>query len=193
MLTDINRTATDQRLIEQSLAGNRDAFGQLVLRHQDRLITRLSQLAELRVDAEDVVQEAFVQAYLKLATFRRHCRFYTWLYRIALNVLYTRNRYQRVRACLSRTRPVHEEDQYDPYGTPADELERREDATQIGLALDALSEEHQAILALRGGDGCDYETIAETLELTAGTVRSRLHRARRKLREQLQRRQICHG
>ncbi len=130
---------------------------------------------------------------LKLATFRRHCGFYTWLYRIALNVLYTRNRYQRVRACLSRTRPVHEEDQYDPYGTPADELERREDATQICLALDALSEEHQAILALRGGDGCDYETIAETLELTAGTVRSRLHRARRKLREQLQRRQICHG
>ena len=193
MLTNTEQTATDQQLIERSLAGDQNAFGQLVRRHQDKLIMSLSHLTGSQADAEDVGQDAFVQAYLKLRTFRQHCAFYTWLYRIALNLLYTRNRHQRVRGCLSHTRPVKEEDQSDPYGTPADALERREDAIQIRQALDALSEEHRTILVLRGVDGCDYETIGETLKLTAGTVRSRLHRARRELREQLQERQICHA
>ena len=97
----------------------------------------------------------------------------------------------RIRACLSHTRSVTEEDQSDPHGTPADEMERREDATKIRQALDALSEEHRTILVLRGVEGFDYDTIAETLDLSAGTVRSRLHRARNELRDQLHKREVC--
>ena len=191
MLTNIDQTATDQQLIERSPAGNQDAFGELVRKYQDKLFTSLSHLTGSHADAEDIAQDAFVQAYLKLSTFRQHCTFYTWLYRIALNLVYTRNRHQRIRACLSHTRSVTEEDQSDPYGTPVDELERREDATQIRQALNSLSEEHRTILVMRGVEGFDYDTIAETLELSAGTVRSRLHRARIELREQLQKREVC--
>ena len=191
MLTITGQTATEKQLIERSLAGNQDAFGQLVRKYQDRLFTSLSHLTGSHADAEDIAQDAFVQAYLKLSTFRQHCAFYTWLYRIALNILYTRTRRQRIRACLSHTRQVKAEDQSDPHGTPADELARREDAGQIRQALNALSEEHRAILVLRGVEGFDYDTIAETLELNVGTVRSRLHRARIELRDQLQKRQVC--
>ena len=191
MLTNTDQTATDQQLIERSLAGNQDAFGQLVRKYQDKLFTSLSHLTGSHADAEDIAQDAFVQAYLKLSTFRQHCAFYTWLYRIALNTLYTRNRHHRIRASLSHTRAVTEEDPSDPHGTPVDELERREDATQIRQALNSLSEEHRTILVLRGVEGFDYDTIAETLELSVGTVRSRLHRARIELREQLQKREVC--
>ena len=191
MLTNTDQTATDQQLIERSLAGNQDAFGELVRKYQDKLFTSLSHLTGSHADAEDIAQDAFVQAYLKLSTFRQHCAFYTWLYRIALNLLYTRARHHRSRASLSHTQSVTEEDPSDPHGTPADELERREDATQIRQALNSLSEDHRTILVLRGVEGFDYDTIAETLELSAGTVRSRLHRARNELRDQLQKRQVC--
>ena len=191
MLTNNDQTATDQQLIERSLAGHQEAFGQLVRKYQDKLFTSLSHLTGSHADAEDVAQDAFVQAYFKLSTFRQHCAFYTWLYRIALNLVYTRARYHRIRACLSHTRAVTEDDQSDPHGTPVDELERREDATKIRQALDALSEEHRTILVLRGVEGFDYDTIAETLELSAGTVRSRLHRARNELRDELQKREVC--
>ena len=191
MLTVNDQAATDRELIQHSLAGNRDAFGQLVDRYRDRLFTSLCHLSGSHADAEDIAQEAFVQAYLKLSTFGQRCGFYTWLHRIALNVLYTRSRRQRVRASVWQTQPENAEDQSDPRGTPVDELERREDATQIRQALNALSAEHRAVLVLRGVEGFDYDTIAETLQVNAGTVRSRLHRARLELRSQLERRQVC--
>jgi RNA polymerase sigma-70 factor (ECF subfamily) len=193
MSTTTAQITTDKQLIERSRAGNSDAFGELVRKYQNRLFTSLCQVAGSRADAEDIAQEAFIQAYLKLATFRQHCAFYTWLYRIALNLWYTRARSQRVRACLSQARPVHDDDRSDPYGTPVDELQRREQAQQIRQALNGLSEEHRTILVLRGVDGFDYDRIAEILELNAGTVRSRLHRARLEFRDQLAQRSNCHA
>ena len=191
MLTTTDQIATDQQLIERSLAGNQDAFGQLVRKYQDHLFTSLRHLTGSHADAEDIVQDTFVQAYLKLSTFRQHSAFYTWLYRIALNQVYTRGRRQRIRACLSHTRPLNADDRSDPHGTPVDELQRREEAKQIHQALNSLSEEHRTILVLRGVEGFDYDTIAELLELSAGTVRSRLHRARLELRNQLKHQQDC--
>lgn len=185
MIAITESTMTDADLIERSLAGNTDAFGQLVRRYQDRLFTSLSHIAGSHADVEDVAQDAFLQAYRNLATFRQHCAFYTWLYRIALNLWYTRARSQRTRAGLSEARQVNEDDRMDPHGTPVDALQRREHAQQIRQALNALSEEHRTILVLRGVEGFDYDRIGEILELNAGTVRSRLHRARAEFREQL--------
>lgn len=177
---------TDEQLIARAASGNSEAFGQLVRRYQDRLFRGVCHLLHAHADAEDVVQDTFVQAYLKLQTFRQQCAFYTWLYRIALNIVYSGGRRQRTRAQLSRARPVRADDQTDPHGTPDDELQRREDENQLRQALDALSAEHRAILVLRGVEGFDYDTIAQVLELNLGTVRSRLHRARLELRDQLQ-------
>lgn len=185
MLPITEQTLTDKQLIEQSLAGHSDAFGQLVRKYRDRLFTSLCHVTDSHADADDVAQDAFVQAYLKLATFRQHCAFYTWLYRIALNLRYSRARSQRNRMGLSQARPVHDDDRSDPHGTPVDAVQRREQAQQIRQALNALSEDHRKILLLRGVDGFDYDQIAETLEIKAGTVRSRLHRARLQFRDQL--------
>ncbi|MBW3601020.1 MAG: RNA polymerase subunit sigma-70, partial [Planctomycetes bacterium] len=75
----------DASLINQALEGDTDAFGQLVEKYQHRLFNTLLSLASSREEAEDLTQEAFVQAFVKLRTFQQHSAFYTWLYRIAFN------------------------------------------------------------------------------------------------------------
>ena len=187
MLTSTAPTATDEQLIEQTLRGNSEMFGQLVRRYQDQLFTSIRHLSGPQIDAEEIVQEAFVQAYLKLATFRHRCTFYTWLYRIALNRLYSQGRRQRIHPSRLQSSAETQAERSDPHGTPADELVRREQAQHMGEALSALTEEHRTVLVMRGVEGFSYDTIATLLHLNPGTVRSRLHRARLQLRDQLQR------
>ena len=74
----------DQELIDECLAGQTDAFGRLVVRYQDRLYNTLVNILGSPDDARDIAQEAFVHAFRKLATFRGHAAFYSWLFRIAL-------------------------------------------------------------------------------------------------------------
>ena len=180
-------TTTDQQLIEQTLGGNSEMFGQLVRRYQDQLFTSIHHLSGSQIDAEDIVQEAFVQAYFKLATFGHRCSFYTWLYRIALNQLYSQGRRQKNHPSRLQRSAERETERSDPHGTPADELVRREQAQHVSQALSALTEEHRSVLVLRGVEGFSYDTIATLLHLNPGTVRSRLHRARLQLRDELER------
>jgi RNA polymerase sigma-70 factor (ECF subfamily) len=187
MLISTAPTVTDQQLIEQTLRGNSEMFGQLVRKYQDQLFTSIRHLSGSQIDAEDIVQEAFVQAYFKLATFHHRCAFYTWLYRIALNRLYSQGRRQRTHPSRLQLSAETQAERSDPHGTPADELVRREQAQHLGEALSALAEEHRTVLVLRGVEGFSYDTIATLLHLNPGTVRSRLHRARLQLRDQLQR------
>jgi RNA polymerase sigma-70 factor (ECF subfamily) len=173
----------DALLIETTLSGETAAFGQLVLKYQDRLFHTIVHLAGNPDDALDIVQEAFVQAFVKLDSFQRASAFYTWLYRIAFNVAATHRRRRKPGA--DRVREMAGHDPADPRVGPVHELERKERARQVRQALAVLSEEHRVVLVLREIDGCCYETIAEVLDLPVGTVRSRLHRARLQLREQL--------
>jgi RNA polymerase sigma-70 factor, ECF subfamily len=76
----------DAQLIEEALRGDAQSFGEWVRKYQDRLFNTVVHVAGQREEAEDVVQEAFVQAFLKLSSFQRQSAFYTWLYRIAFNV-----------------------------------------------------------------------------------------------------------
>jgi RNA polymerase sigma-70 factor (ECF subfamily) len=174
----------DAQLIRDTLAGDSSAFGQLVCKYQDRLYTALAHMLGAPEEARDVVQEAFVQAFVKLETFRGSSAFYTWLYRIAFNVSVSRKRRQRPVLSLERTRDLSGEEPLD-LASPAERLERGERAVQVRRAMAALSEEHRAILVLREVEGFDYEHIAEVLDVAVGTVRSRLHRARAQLKELL--------
>jgi RNA polymerase sigma-70 factor (ECF subfamily) len=174
----------DAQLIRDTLAGDSAAFGQLVCKYQDRLYTALAHMGGSPEEARDVVQEAFVQAFVKLETFRGSSAFYTWLYRIAFNVSVSRKRRQRPTVSLERTRDLSGEEPLD-MASPTERLERGERAAQVRRAMAALSEEHRAILVLREIEGFDYEQIAEALDVAVGTVRSRLHRARAQLRELL--------
>ncbi len=181
----------DSLLIRETLAGDTGAFDQLVQKYQDRLYNTLVHALGNRHEAEDVMQDAFCQAYTKLSTFKGKSAFYTWLYRIAFNASVSRRR---------RKRPVLSTDQQqEAFGEePRDETEQAEDtvlreerADMVHEALASLSEEHRSILVLREMDGCCYDTIADILALSPGTVRSRLHRARMQLREQLM--DVLHG
>jgi RNA polymerase sigma-70 factor (ECF subfamily) len=172
-------------LIDQSLQGNTGAFGQLVQRHQDRLYNALVHLVGDRVEAEDIAQEAFVQAFLKLRTFQRQSAFYTWLYRIAFNNAVSRKRRKRLEVSIDQGREQSGLEPSDDGEAPGDRLLREEQARQVREGLALLSEEHRAILVLREIEGCDYDAIAQILDINIGTVRSRLHRARAHLREKL--------
>ena len=174
----------DAQLIRDTLAGDSAAFGQLVCKYQDRLYSALAHMLRAPEEARDVVQEAFVQAFVKLETFRGSSAFYTWLYRIAFNVSVSRKRRQRTVLSLDRTRDISGEEPLD-VASPADRMERGERAVQVRAAMAVLSDEHRAILVLREVEGFDYEQIADVLDVAVGTVRSRLHRARAQLRELL--------
>ncbi len=175
----------DAQLIDEALAGATAAFGQLVLKYQDRLYNTVAHVVGSVDEAQDVVQDAFVQAFLKLESFERESAFYTWLYRIAFNLAVSRRRRQRPTVSVDQVKEISGAEPRSLGPGPSDGLERQERAGQVQAALATLTEEHRSILVLREIDGCCYETIAEILDLPVGTVRSRLHRARMQLRDQL--------
>jgi RNA polymerase sigma-70 factor, ECF subfamily len=175
----------DATLIDLALGGDAAAFGSLVRRYQDRLYTALIHVAGSRDEAEDVAQDAFVQAYLKLRTFERQSKFYTWLYRIAFNAAVSRRRKRRTEGSIEQARAAVGDEPADRRERPEERLLRKERADLLSQALAGLSDEHRAILILREMEGCDYEQISQILDLPVGTVRSRLHRARAHLRVEL--------
>jgi RNA polymerase sigma-70 factor (ECF subfamily) len=175
----------DGQLIDEALEGDTAAFGRLVCKYQDRLYNTMVNVARCREEAEDVVQDAFVQAFVKLSSFRRNSAFYTWLYRIAFNTAISRQRRRRVEMSVDQGREATGEEPVDHGDAPEDRLLRQEQAGQVQQALSALSEDYRAVLVLREVEGCCYETIADILDLPIGTVRSRLHRSRLQLREEL--------
>lgn len=175
----------DTRLIEQALAGDSAAFGRLVRKYQDRLYNTMVHVVGRGDDAMDVVQDAFVQAFVKLDSFKQNAAFYTWLYRIAFNVASTYRRRRKPMLSVDRVREVSGEEPIDSDIGPVDKVEQDERCRQVRSAIAGLNEEHRSVIVLREIDGCCYETIAEILDLPVGTVRSRLHRARLQLKEQL--------
>ena len=178
----------DRRLIAECLAGRTTAFGELVRRYQDRLFNAVVRVVDTAEDAADVVQDAFLNAFQSLNSFKGDSEFFTWLYRIAFNAAISLRR--KKKAVLSfdgddraATEPV------DPsvFARPGVALERSEEDGQLLAALNRLSPEHRMVLVLKELEGQKYEDIAEVLNVPIGTVRSRLHRARMELRDLLHR------
>jgi RNA polymerase sigma-70 factor (ECF subfamily) len=185
-------SADDQSLIAECLAGDAAAFGVLVRRYQDRLFNTVIRLVDNADDAQDVVQEAFLNAYQSLDGFKGDSLFFTWLYRIAVNTAISLRRKQRVSISIDATRngeyPI---DPLDPseQSRPGHALERAEQERRIQQALSRLSPEHRAVLVMKDMEGQKYETMAEILQVPIGTIRSRLHRARLELRQVLEQEQ----
>ncbi|PHR99764.1 MAG: RNA polymerase subunit sigma-70 [Blastopirellula sp.] len=176
----------DSLVIDQVLAGESSSYSLLVRKYQNRLFNTLVQILGSREDAEDVVQEAFVQAYVKLDTFQGNSTFYTWLYRIAFNIAISLRRKKRPVLSVDQGRELAGEEPVDSTEAPDQRMQREESISQVHQALHQLSEEHRSILVLREIEGTDYEQISEILDLPIGTVRSRLHRARLQLKDQLE-------
>ncbi len=180
---------TDTYLVEATLSGNRQAFGALVERYQDRLFNTLVRVLGSPDDASEVLQDAFVQAYTKLESFRGSSQFYTWMYRVALNMACSYRRRNKRRYDEQSVQQIRELSGAEPVdqSLPPEQLAMCvEQAELVQAALLEISEEHRQILVLREMEDCSYETIAEILDLPVGTVRSRLFRARLQLKERLE-------
>jgi RNA polymerase sigma-70 factor (ECF subfamily) len=175
----------DGPLVKASLAGDMSAFGQLVDRHQDRLYNTMFRLVGNAEDASDVVQETFIQALVKLKTFRGSSAFYTWLYRIAFNMAMTQARRRRPHGSLDSFRQNCRHDPKDEGAGPDELAIEAERAELVHAALQSLADEFRQVIVLREFEGLAYEEIAEILDVPVGTIRSRLFRGRSQLRQSL--------
>ena len=171
----------DASLIEAALAGDSAAFGRLVGLYQDRLYNSLLRVLDSAEDARDLMQDAFVQAFVKLESFRGSSAFYTWLYRIAFNLAMSHAR-RAADVSLDGVKGTVAANRWTA-GRPEADLCAARASGNGACGLAALSTEYRQILVLREIEGCSYEQIAEILELPIGTVRSRLFRARLQLRD----------
>src|SRR5438132_1688552 len=176
---------SDTHLITQFLAGKESAFDTLLLRHQQRAFSIAYGLLGSHEDAAEVTQDAFVKIYHALATFRRDASFTTWLYRIVTNLAHNKNRHALVRGKGRIISFDCDEAQAlplaDPAPTAAEQALAHESHEQLLAALDKLNAEHREVIVLYSMREMSYEEIAGVLEISVGTVKSRLFRAREEL------------
>ncbi|PWB63624.1 MAG: RNA polymerase subunit sigma-24 [Deltaproteobacteria bacterium] len=181
---------TDEELIRASLGGDEQAFRGLMERYKNRAYHVAVGITGDPDDALDVVQEAFVKAYYSLKEFRFGANFYTWFYRLLVNQAIDRWR----KSSRSQTVPLDEKwlsEEVSPPDsvvyprTPEDLARNRQLSEALSRAIADLPEYHRAVIMLREVDGLAYEEIAKVLHCSVGTVMSRLHYARAKLKEAL--------
>ena len=166
----------DEALVQRCLAGDRDAFAELVRRYQRPLFNVALRMLGDREEARDATQGAFVKAWVHLATFDRQRRFFSWLYRITLNESLNRLRDRKPSAPL---------DEYlvDTQRSPVERLEHDERARQLDRAMTQLTQTQREVLVLRHWLELSYDEIADALRVPAKTVKSRLFSARTRLAE----------
>ena len=162
------------------------AFEPLVEKYRQRVWRLAYQVLHDREEAWDVAQEAFVRAFHSLSTFRGQSAFYTWLFRITVNVATDRHRQRGAQARAFGPERVTEEEwtrsMPDPGRGPDQEATRAEQRERIRRALDALPPKARTIIMLSDVEGLSYREIAEVLNCPIGTVMSRLHNARKRLK-----------
>lgn len=178
--------ATDEALVAQAVDGDYAAFEALVERYQDRAFRLAFSLVKDEDAAQDVVQEAFLNMYRKLSTFRGDAQFSSWIYRVVVNAALIRLRKVRRRAEIGMddlgTDVADEEAVFSTrphWQVQADEAAQNSELReQILLAVDELDPKYQVVFVLREVEGLALADIAKVLELSEGAVKTRLHRAR---------------
>jgi len=176
----------ERALILRCIAGDATAFEPLVEKYRQRVWRLAYQVLHDREEAWDVAQEAFVRAFHSLPSFRGQSAFYTWLFRITVNVATDRHRQRGAQARAFGPERVSEEEWArttpDPGGGPEQQAARKEQRERIRSALDALPPKARTIIMLSDVEGLSYREIAEVLNCPIGTVMSRLHNARKRLK-----------
>jgi RNA polymerase sigma-70 factor (ECF subfamily) len=169
-------------LIRQFRNGDPSQFEWIVLKYQDRIYNLCRYLLGNPQDAEDAAQDVFIKAYRKLKDFRPESSLYTWLYRIGVNTCLDHKR-------KFRPEPLKDQSsaEYLPSAEPSPErhYQSKEIGQAIQTALEQLSGNSRAIIVLREVEGLSYEEIAEVLDTSVGTVKSRISRTREELRRLL--------
>jgi RNA polymerase sigma-70 factor (ECF subfamily) len=169
----------DDELLARHVAGDRDAFGELVDRHRDRLWAVALRTLGHPEDAADALQDALLSAYRAAAGFRGGSAVTTWLHRIVVNACLDLARRRAVRP----TEPLRIDPASEPFGR--DRVAERETSLAVMAALRSLPPEQAAAVVLVDIEGYPVSEVAEMLEVPTGTVKSRCARARARLAEQL--------
>lgn len=182
----------DFDLVQRVRAGEVAAFDRLILKYRERLYGVIYNMTSNREDAADLTQDAFIKAFQSIQRFNGQSTFFTWLYRIAVNSTLTHLRKAKLRSFFSFEK-IHEEDKSaevlnqltDKRGADR-ELFVKELQEKLNEAMLKLSIKHRTVITLFEIDGLSHEEIAEIMECSVGTVRSRLHYAKQILQAELQ-------
>jgi RNA polymerase sigma-70 factor, ECF subfamily len=183
-LSKESRLAPDEtELIRKATQGDSEAFGILVERYQRRVVGVALAVVHNRDDALELAQETFIRAYENLRSFESRSSFSTWLYRIAANLAIDWRRHEG-RHSVVRGEEADNEIERLPSSTGDSfaEFSRSELNQRLRTALDELTPEHRAVILLREVEGLSYDEISDILQCPRGTVMSRLHYARNRLR-----------
>jgi RNA polymerase sigma-70 factor (ECF subfamily) len=180
----------DRQLVARVLAGEQEAFRDLVERHQGRVFALARSLLRNHADAADIAQEAFIRAYGNLRRYRAEGSFTAWIAKIANNLAIDLLRRQKIQGSEELSDEMAEPDEGHA-GTLASQMPadpqtatlRRELGAHLEKALEMLPEKHRSILILREIEGLSYQELSETLEIPVGTVMSRLFHSRAKMQE----------
>lgn len=185
----------DADLVRQAGEGDRDAFRELFERYQRRVLSVVMGMLHDRDAALDVTQETFIKAYRSIDRFKGEASFYTWIYRIAVNLAidWQRREWRRPMAAPTRSPSGDgpEEDAIDRIGdeTPGNDpflaTRDRQLRERVREAIEELTPDHKAVILLREVEGLSYDEISRAMQCSIGTVMSRLHYARKKLQKRL--------
>jgi len=183
----------DRELVRQAQAGNKEAFEELVRRHQHRVFAVAGGILRRREDVEDIAQQVFVKAYFSIKRFDQRAAFSTWLYKITVNECWDLLRKKKVRPLLYESDLSEEQAQQfsatERLASGAQDVsDRLEAQQQVERLLEGLDERDRMMLILKEVEGFAIEEIAEILDLNANTVKVRLFRARRRIVNQARKR-----
>jgi RNA polymerase sigma-70 factor (ECF subfamily) len=189
-----NITVDDKILVQKCQNGDSDAMQRLIIRYQDRIYNTILKICGNRDDAAELTQETFVKVIENINTFKGQSAFYTWLFRVAVNLTfnYCKRRFKLENRSLDAPAGPGYDDAAKQLGAfladksaedPAVLAQKKETGEIIMSCLARLDDAHRAVLVLRDIEGLSYAEIGDILEIELGTVKSRLSRARANLRE----------
>ena len=180
-------------LVKRCQKGDSEAFDELVTRYRTRVFGMVYNMVHSEQDAWDLAQDSFLKAWKSIGRFRGKSSFYTWLYRIVMNVTIDWVRKKQIKGTGAEFDDAIQLREIDPASKtvpkpdalPSENMERGEIRGQIDRAIAQLSPEHRAVILMKEIDGMQYHEIAEALGCSIGTVMSRLFYARKKLQNLL--------
>jgi RNA polymerase sigma-70 factor, ECF subfamily len=189
----VERTEWD--LVRLAGSGDKEAFRELVERYQRRVLAVVMGMLHDREAALEVTQETFIKAFRSIGRFKGDASFYTWIYRIAVNLAIDHQRREWRRPIGESTRTSGSDGQTedlldrigdeDPRGDPFEATKDSELRARVLEAIEELTPDHKAVILLRELEGLSYEEISRVMQCSKGTVMSRLHYARKKLQARL--------
>lgn len=184
------KAASEIQLIARAQQGNEEAFAALFEAHKRRVYSLCLRMTENTAEAEDLTQEAFLQLFRKISTFRGESAFSTWLHRLAVNVVLMRLRKKGLQqVSLDDVDTSQDEPVKRDYGDDDRRLTRSIDRIGLERAIAELPQGYRTVFVLHDIEGYEHNEIAEIMQCSVGNSKSQLHKARMRLREWLRQKQ----